>query len=115
MDQWVVLMKVGPFTVWSVCVAYTAAWEGNTRGADKKQDRGIRLFEAYHTHYGLLLWAQTRRKEELPRLPILDETRKKRVRITLGQGGTEVECVDASFKLSSTAGQIKKLCLEQGK
>lgn len=59
------LLKIGPFDIWSEAVAFLNLWTDKTRGKSRRLERGLELFAMYgHTH-NLCLWGQSETQEEI--------------------------------------------------
>lgn len=57
-DFWVIMMKVGPFEDWNVCVSYLNEWNMQTRGRTRRLERGWNLYTRYKSTYHLCMWGQ---------------------------------------------------------
>lgn len=62
---WVMLLKIGPFNVWSEAVAFLNLWTDKTRGKSRRLERGLELFSMYGHAHNLCLWGQTKTQQEI--------------------------------------------------
>lgn len=54
-DNWNMIIKVGPFSIWQACEAYCALWSTYT-GQGQRIKHGLCLFDTYHGQYELCIW-----------------------------------------------------------
>jgi hypothetical protein len=62
---WVMILKIGPFNVWSDAVSFLNLWTEKTRGKARRLERGLELYEMYRTEHDLQIWGQTHTREEM--------------------------------------------------
>lgn len=55
-EYWVVSLKVGPFSSWHQCMAFSRLWSEDTSGIEPRRERGYLLYTHYKTLYKLRLW-----------------------------------------------------------
>ena len=68
-DCWVIMIKVGPFDSWDTCIAYLSVWTQNTRGRNKRLERGVEIYNSYCEMYNLTMWVQTKFAGEITKKP----------------------------------------------
>lgn len=62
---WVIILKVGPFQKWSECLSYISLWTTQTRGRERRLERGVELFKMYWENYRLTMWIQDKARDEM--------------------------------------------------
>jgi hypothetical protein len=80
-ECWIMILKIGPFNVWSDAVAFLNLWTGKTRGKARRLERGLELYEQYGVAYQLNLWGQSVDKSTA--LNIFHEQQRQRLPFAL--------------------------------
>lgn len=55
---WVIIMMIGHFNNWNDAIAFHTLWSKQTRGKNRRIQRGLHLFNNYTKKYGLQMWVQ---------------------------------------------------------
>ena len=59
------ILKIGPFDLWSEAVTFLNLWSDKTRGKSRRLERGLELFAMYGHVHNLCLWGQSETQEEI--------------------------------------------------
>lgn len=88
-ECWIMILKIGPFNVWSDAVAFLNLWTGKTRGKARRLERGLELYEQYAVAYQLNLWGQSLDKSTA--LNIFHEQQRQRLPFALSTEESKVK------------------------
>ena len=88
-ECWIMILKIGPFNVWSDAVAFLNLWTGKTRGKARRLERGLELYEQYAVAYQLNLWCQSVDKSTA--LNIFHEQQRQRLPFALSTEESKVK------------------------
>jgi hypothetical protein len=84
---WVILLKIGPFDVWSEAVAFLNLWTDKTRGKSRRLERGLELFSMYGNAHNLCLWGQTKTQAEILEEEAKQPPKKRAKKVAAPSGG----------------------------
>jgi ABC-type Zn2+ transport system substrate-binding protein/surface adhesin len=124
---WTIMMKVGPFEDWAICVEYLHLWSDKIRGPMRRLERGLEIYSKYRHDLRISLWAEEedrkgviqRCKQNLEQLYHPDNAQNKSVLMDIharlqqnkkkkSQGASQLRVCD----LQSSIAQLKESQLQ---
>ncbi|MBX9635990.1 MAG: hypothetical protein K2Q45_00375 [Nitrosomonas sp.] len=123
-ECWIMILKIGPFNVWSDAVAFLNLWTGKTRGKARRLERGLELYEQYGKEYSLNLWGQSIDKstalnvfqeQQRQRLPFSVDVEENKIKRTKKPAAQPPDASYAALKKLFTDHVAKEITVQQFK